>query len=372
MIHTIGIKTAHGSILDLKKELLLFDQIHMFGDTAAWHLSEILIPDEPNLDPVLSVHKALKTVEDLMATGRSDNQLLTQIYTEYNVLSEMGLLVDTSESEILTETLKDKKKYRKSRSGKSKADEFHNMNHLLVILDDAIKKFDKMQPESISSIKKGQKIEDIPLEEFLKKEVNEFVYDKNLMIEISNEIIARLYAFVMNFNERARFIPILQRLSGWKSEEPISENVSGNKLKVINAVFKSLPMPDVNTPLTEVLDFRKDSEAKGHILALNNWIIEASTKNLTALELEQKIEHLIFEYNRFINLNKLKFQATKFELVITSLAEVAENLVRLKFSKLAKSMFSLFKNDVALFESEMSAPGREVAYISSARSKFSV
>src|SRR5205814_7905878 len=127
---------------------------------------------------------------------------------------------------------------------------------------------------------------------------------------------------------------------------------SNNKLKVINAVFNSLPMPCATTPLSEVLDFKRDSEAKGHILALNDWIIEVSTKNLSVPEIEQKIEYLISEYSRFIKLQKLKFEASKFEVIVTSIAEVAENIARLKFSNAAKNIFQLCKNDLKLLEAE--------------------
>jgi len=371
MIHSIGVKTAHSSILDLKKELLFFDQIHLFGDSAVWSLAEILIPEDTNLDAVSAIKNALQITYKLIQTGKTENKLLEQVFTEYKILTEIGLIVNKSESEILSQALKDKKKFKTiSKTGNSKADEFHNMNHLLILMDNALKEFDKLQPTAFKTIKKNTEINEIPLEDLFKKDIKSFIQNEQLIRELSNEIIARLYSFMMNSEGSARFIPILDRLSRWKSKDSGDDNISDNKLKVINAVFKSLPMPSVNTPLIEVLDFKKDSEANGHILALNNWIIDASTKNLTALELEQKIEYLISEYERFIRINKLKFEASRFEIVITSIAEVAENLARLKFSKVANNIFQLFKNDLRLLEAEMNAPGKELAYISSARNKF--
>lgn len=371
MIHTIGVKPTHSSILDLKKELLFFDQIHFFGDNAAWSLAEILIPEDTKVDDISAMKYAMQEVDKLMRTGKTDNKLLTQVFTEYNTLTELNIVIAKSESEILDPALKNKNQFKKiSKTGNIKEDEFNNMNHLIVLMNDALKKFGKITPEPLKGIKQFKNLEDIPLEGLLEKDLQAFIEYDQLISELSSETIARLYSFVMSYDKSTNFVPILNRLSDWKSADTNETSLPSPKLRVINAVFNSMPMPNANTPLEEVLDFKKDAEAKGHILALNNWIIDASTKNLSVTEIEQKIEYLISEYEKFIRINKLKFEASKFEIVVTSIAEVAENLARLKFSKVSQSIFQLFKNDVKLLEAEMNAPGKEIAYLSSARQKF--
>ena len=50
--------------------------------------------------------------------------------------------------------------------------------------------------------------------------------------------------------------------------------------------------------------------------------------------------------------------------------EVFEDVVKLKWSKIAKGVLSIKKRRVELLEAEMKAPGRECAYLFSPRKRF--
>lgn len=58
------------------------------------------------------------------------------------------------------------------------------------------------------------------------------------------------------------------------------------------------------------------------------------------------------------------------ETVVVATAECLENLVRLKFSKMAKALFSIKKRRVALLREELRSPGSELAYIAAAKHYF--
>ena len=59
-----------------------------------------------------------------------------------------------------------------------------------------------------------------------------------------------------------------------------------------------------------------------------------------------------------------------FETLICTTAEIAESLVKFKWSNIAKKLFEVKHKQVALLKAEMSLPGREVAYIIKARERF--
>ena len=58
------------------------------------------------------------------------------------------------------------------------------------------------------------------------------------------------------------------------------------------------------------------------------------------------------------------------ETLVTTTAEVAESLVKFKWSKLAKKLFEVRHKRIDLMKAEMALPGREVAYIVKARESF--
>jgi hypothetical protein len=51
-------------------------------------------------------------------------------------------------------------------------------------------------------------------------------------------------------------------------------------------------------------------------------------------------------------------------------AEIAESLVKSQWSKIAKKLFEVSHKQIDLMKAEMTAPGREVAYIVKARERF--
>jgi hypothetical protein len=66
-------------------------------------------------------------------------------------------------------------------------------------------------------------------------------------------------------------------------------------------------------------------------------------------------------------LQDMKIRKGTFETIVTVAAEVVEDLVKIKWGKLASLLFVLKNRKIALLEAERSAPGREIAYVVQAR-----
>ncbi|MFK7982775.1 MAG: hypothetical protein AB8G86_22535 [Saprospiraceae bacterium] len=86
--------------------------------------------------------------------------------------------------------------------------------------------------------------------------------------------------------------------------------------------------------------------------------------------LEEKLEFLIADYEKYMLLQKAKFNTGFFEFLITTTADTIENAIKLRLGNLAKSLFKIKYNKIALTEKEMKAPGREIAYLSQVNSQF--
>ena len=108
---------------------------------------------------------------------------------------------------------------------------------------------------------------------------------------------------------------------------------------------------------------RADPDSKAKFLALRNWISETIRSNLSPTEIAEKLEYLLSEYQQHLTLHKMKATSGMIETVVVSGAQIAENLVRVKFSEIAKMPFAAKHRKLALFEGELTSPGHELAYI---------
>ena len=119
------------------------------------------------------------------------------------------------------------------------------------------------------------------------------------------------------------------------------------------------------------MSFRKDQDTITKLLAIRNWINEVAKAELTFHEVEDKIDWLISDYERHMQLCKMKYNYGLLEVVVTVGAEFAENFLKLKWGKAAKKLFALKYQKIKLLETERNAPGSAVSYILKCRGRLS-
>lgn len=140
--------------------------------------------------------------------------------------------------------------------------------------------------------------------------------------------------------------------------------------EVLSIVIHVLPIPDEQTPWEQIVEFRNDVESQHRFLDLRNWMNEISRAEVSALEIEQKLEYLLSQYERHMALHKMKINRGVFETLVVSTGEILENIMKFKWGTLAKSLFSISRTRIATLEAELKAPGNEVAYIVKANESF--
>jgi hypothetical protein len=143
------------------------------------------------------------------------------------------------------------------------------------------------------------------------------------------------------------------------------------KREVARIVLNELPIPDESTSWEQIIEYRGDPDSQAKFFSLRNWMNEVARAKLTPIEVEQKLEYLISQYHRHMELHKMKTNAGALEVIVVSSAEFLEDLVKFKWGKIAKGLFTLKQRRIALMEGELTAPGSEVAYVIKAREHFS-
>jgi len=139
---------------------------------------------------------------------------------------------------------------------------------------------------------------------------------------------------------------------------------------VLNIALTALPEPDEATPWEAVLDFRADSQAQQALARLRRWltrgVLESRDPRLLKLELEDSLE----SYSEHMRLHGIKANKGVLQTLVTLTADVLDSLLHVRFSNAANAIFAFRDRKIALLEAEMSAPGRQVAYIAHAVKAF--
>ena len=100
-------------------------------------------------------------------------------------------------------------------------------------------------------------------------------------------------------------------------------------------------------------------------------MVRFATKATKPLEIVQELEFLRREYERHMHVHKMNTNRGTLETLVTVSAEVAENLIKVKWGrKLAKLPFLLKERKIRLLEAELNAPGQEIALVAKAHAVF--
>ncbi len=173
----------------------------------------------------------------------------------------------------------------------------------------------------------------------------------------SSEALVRIISLVKNLRETENeYYPIISDLLKL-------DNNQENKNAVLNIVLENIPTIDESVSWEQLIDFKKNPDTKNKYLALRNWMIEMSLKSYSKMEIKDKFEFLLSEYEMHMKLNRIKYHSGKMETILVASSEIIENIVKLNFSKAMKSVFQIHKQNIALTEAELNTKGRELAYI---------
>jgi len=140
--------------------------------------------------------------------------------------------------------------------------------------------------------------------------------------------------------------------------------------KVLEIILPKIPIPSETTSWEEIMEFRNDPDSQTKFLALRDWMNEVARNKLSYVEIEQKAEYLVSQYEQHMKVHKMKTKPGIFQTTIVSGTEILEDIVTVKWSKVAKRLFLFKAKKVELLEAELKATGRELAYVVKARERF--
>lgn len=149
--------------------------------------------------------------------------------------------------------------------------------------------------------------------------------------------------------------------------EAANLSVTNKDLDALKITINNIPMPPVNIPWDDLLQFRNEEENVAKLRALRIWLKNRYSSNQSPREIQEELEHLLYEYRKYMEMQHKKFGQSAISALISSTPDIIASVATLNFGAAFKSIFEIRGCRLDLSEAELSAPGREVSYIAKAR-----
>ena len=181
-----------------------------------------------------------------------------------------------------------------------------------------------------------------------------------------NDIEAVSLAPSVELTREALKLPKLKQTTDWLRIAPSKE-------EVLRVLIKEMPTPSETTSFDDIISFRDDPDTKRRMFAFRIWVrsLVREKEQVTPKQAVEQFEEAKFAYEEHMRIHRMKFDQGIVESLVTTAADVCENLVKLRWGKLAKLPFSLRHKKMDLLEAEANAPGHEISYVVRAREELS-
>lgn len=186
-------------------------------------------------------------------------------------------------------------------------------------------------------------------------------------IQLSYEAAARFCALSLNNQEnRPDFVsvPLIKRLT-IPSEDKITQS------DALRIIIENIPIPNDTTPWENIFEFKSNPDNIGKFAGLKSWINKITKSDLSIAEIQDELEFKLYQYRKSLEAHNIKYKSGILQSLVVGTGELLENAARLKFSKIAKGLFSAQQEKADLLSLELSAPGNELAYIYEVSKTFS-
>ncbi len=113
---------------------------------------------------------------------------------------------------------------------------------------------------------------------------------------------------------------------------------------VIRITLLEFPTPSELTPWEEITEFRGNSDARAQWFRLKRWMNDMARSNLKPFEISDQLRALAADYEESLRISRLQYKRSALEIILSTTAEIAENLVKLNWAKATKSALDVTRH----------------------------
>ncbi len=197
-------------------------------------------------------------------------------------------------------------------------------------------------------------------------EENEIEKTADTFVNINFDILTRAMSYFFREYLNLNCVPCLDIASRYKPRWiPVWKDQT-----IAQLFLYHFPVPADSVPWKDIIEFKNTSETKTKFNQLRRWMKKVANDQLKPNEISEEIEYLINDHTQYMKIQKMKYSTASLEFILTTLAGIAEDIVKLRLESAINRFYLVRKRKIALMESEIIAPGREIAYLVHAMEKF--
>ncbi len=218
----------------------------------------------------------------------------------------------------------------------------------------------------------------------LNKKITELITERNKLLDVDfkNNIQNRLERVFTCSTEitdlHSLYLSFISNYEGVFETTPIlfypknlscSNTLISTKSKIINLTINKFPSIKYQTDWSQIIEIKSDKDLNHKYLKLNNWINDISLESYTIKEIKEKLEFMLVDYEKQLSYHSKQMEYNKLELILNSSIGIIENLIKLNFAEIGKSIINIKKEKLNLEISKQFLSGNEIAYITEVGTK---
>jgi hypothetical protein len=148
--------------------------------------------------------------------------------------------------------------------------------------------------------------------------------------------------------------------------------VNRERERVLRVIFSQIPTPHKSVSWSQILEYRQDPDSHRRFAALRVWINRMASRKVSEEEAFEELEYLLAEFESHFRHHKLCYELMPLEAVVSTEKERVEELTHKSNARRKKTKMRVKGIPRGIFpDAEFLAPGKEIAYISFTKERFS-
>ncbi|RYY26084.1 MAG: hypothetical protein EOP62_11425 [Sphingomonadales bacterium] len=140
--------------------------------------------------------------------------------------------------------------------------------------------------------------------------------------------------------------------------------------QAIELVLNNVPVPAETVPWEEIFAIKSDPEIIHRTRKLHLWSNEITKPGMTVKRLNEYIQDSLHDYESYMKANHIRLRSSILKTVVVGTAELWEDIVHLRFGKLAARLFSAEEKRADFILAEARAPGRQLSLVSAVKDRL--
>ncbi|MEO0559110.1 MAG: hypothetical protein AAF170_13110 [Bacteroidota bacterium] len=123
-------------------------------------------------------------------------------------------------------------------------------------------------------------------------------------------------------------------------------------------------------PWEDLVQFRDDAESRSYLRKIRLWLQERAQVGTLGPIVSEELDDLLSDYRRYMKIQHKKYGNGIVSALILSSGDALANIMNMRPGSALRALIDVRRRKIALDEAELSAPGREIAYLAKAQDAF--